>query len=147
MLERKIVVGCFFTVLLFVGTFSWSQEIEVNETEATEETQLLQPKPFDDALFEKRDTGDSLMWAIFLFVLMVAVLAGLWIWSKKKGLSIGGVQGTSHLNICETKPLGNRQFLVVVQYGEQKMLLGVAPGMINHLCYLEGDEGSDIEEG
>ena len=33
--------------------------------------------------------------------------------------------------------LGHRQFLVVVEYENQKMLLGVGPGTIEHLCYLE----------
>jgi hypothetical protein len=38
--------------------------------------------------------------------------------------------------------LGNKQYLVVVEYDGQKILLGVGPGMINKLCYL----GSAFEE-
>ena len=34
----------------------------------------------------------------------------------------------SGLQLCETRMLGSKQFLVVVEYGGQRMLLGVGPG-------------------
>ncbi|MGF1483021.1 MAG: flagellar biosynthetic protein FliO [Opitutales bacterium] len=40
------------------------------------------------------------------------------------------------LKIEETRMLGNKQYLVVVAYADKKMLIGVGPGLINHLCYL-----------
>ena len=43
----------------------------------------------------------------------------------------------NRLKLCETRMLGHRQFLVVVEYENQKMLLGIGPGTIEHLCYLE----------
>ncbi len=45
-------------------------------------------------------------------------------------------QGESGLRIEETRMLGNKQYLVVVSYADKKMLIGVGPGLINHLCYL-----------
>ena len=38
--------------------------------------------------------------------------------------------------IADTCSLGNRQFLMVAQYGEEKHLLGVSSGSINHLAKL-----------
>jgi len=37
--------------------------------------------------------------------------------------------------------LGNRQFLIVAEYEDRKMLIGVCPGRIDYLCPLgSGDE-------
>ncbi len=49
----------------------------------------------------------------------------------------------SGLRLNETRMLGNKQFLVVVEYGGQKMLLGVGPGFIEHLCYLDSSLSED----
>jgi flagellar biogenesis protein FliO len=35
------------------------------------------------------------------------------------------------------KSLGNRQFLLVVGYEDQRLLLGVTPGKIDYLCPLD----------
>ena len=35
------------------------------------------------------------------------------------------------------RPLGNRQFLIVVGYDDTRMLLGVTPGKIDYLCPLD----------
>ncbi|OHE72844.1 MAG: hypothetical protein A2Y14_02265 [Verrucomicrobia bacterium GWF2_51_19] len=45
----------------------------------------------------------------------------------------------NRLQITETKMLGNRQFLLVAEYGNQRILLGVSPSGIQHLCYLESE--------
>ena len=41
------------------------------------------------------------------------------------------------LQILETRPLGNRQYLLVVGYEDSRMLLGVTPGKIDYLCPLD----------
>lgn len=40
------------------------------------------------------------------------------------------------LAVAETRPLGNRQYLVVATYDEKKFLLGVCPGRIDLLASL-----------
>lgn len=42
------------------------------------------------------------------------------------------------LRVLETRLLGNRQFLVVAEYEDAKMLLGVCPGRIDYLTPLAG---------
>ena len=39
--------------------------------------------------------------------------------------------------VADTCSLGNRQFLMVAQYGNEKHLLGVSSSSINHLAKLE----------
>jgi flagellar biogenesis protein FliO len=38
------------------------------------------------------------------------------------------------------RPLGNRQFLLVVAYEETRILLGVTPGKIDYLCPLDATD-------
>lgn len=45
------------------------------------------------------------------------------------------------LTVSESRSLGNRQFLVVVEYESERMLLGVTPGKIDYLCPLRGPQG------
>ena len=39
--------------------------------------------------------------------------------------------------VADSCPLGNRQFLVVAQYGLEKHLLGVSQGQVSHLAKLD----------
>ena len=72
---------------------------------------------------------------LFLGILAASGYGLLW-YTKKAQFPLGFRKKEGNLEIKETHMLGNKQFLVVVEYGEQKMLLGVSPGMIRHLCYL-----------
>ena len=49
-------------------------------------------------------------------------------------------KGDRKLVISETRMLGNRQFLVVAEYEEKKLLIGVCPGRIDYLCALNGTD-------
>ncbi len=46
-------------------------------------------------------------------------------------------KSTNHLNILETRPLGNRQFLLVVTYEQEKFLIGVSPNGLQFLSRLK----------
>ena len=48
--------------------------------------------------------------------------------------------------IADTCPLGNRQYLVVAQYGLEKHLLGVSPGQVMHLAKLDASGEETIPE-
>lgn len=54
---------------------------------------------------------------------------------KKRSRVITNTKGK--VVIADTCPLGNRQFLMIAQYGEEKHLLGVSSTSINHLAKLE----------
>lgn len=94
-------------------------------------------------------------WVLFSQVVVFLILMGgaafyLRNYAKGGGLKMKSRKGGGPgLVIAETKTLGNKQFLVVVEYGAQKMLIGVAPGTINHLCYLNNayDDKAAFEDG
>lgn len=74
-----------------------------------------------------------------VFVFLVVLAGGAFLlrnYARRGKLTLKPNKSDQGLLVSETKPLGNKQFLVVVEYGPQKILLGVGPGMINHLCYL-----------
>ena len=76
------------------------------------------------------------------FLLIVALLAGgLYLTRNGFGIMTQKSKGERKLVISETRTLGNRQFLIVAEYENRKMLLGVCPGRIDYLSTLAG--GSD----
>ena len=88
--------------------------------------------------------GGDLIW---LWVKVIAFLALLgagatllnyYCRRKRPGMSAAR-QGRIHL--ADTCALGNRQYLVVAQFGRERHLLGISPNAINHLSHLHGVEG------
>lgn len=87
--------------------------------------------------------GPGLM--VFTYVAILGVGGYLFFhqWKQRRMGPVGGKSG-QRLNLLETRMLGNKQFLVVAEYDDRRMLLGVGPGFINHLCFLEGKEGGAV---
>ncbi len=70
------------------------------------------------------------------FVMLLALCAGgVYVVRRQTGfLPVG--KGQRKLVVSESRSLGNRQFLVVVEYENERVLLGVTPGKIDYLCPL-----------
>jgi flagellar protein FliO/FliZ len=76
--------------------------------------------------------------------LACAVVGGWLFWRQRQGLGARGQRLERKLVIAETRPLGNRQHLVVADYDGRKFLLGVCPGRIDLLAPLdEAEEPGD----
>lgn len=77
--------------------------------------------------------------ATLLLLALAAAAAGGWLlwrqYHSRKGLM---TRAASKLSVAETRPLGNRQYLVVADYDGRKFLLGVCPGRIDLLSPLDG---------
>ena len=81
------------------------------------------------------------------FTLVIALLlagAGAWVMIQKRQGSSLVSKGPRKLQIEETRPLGNRQYLVVANYEGRKMLLGVTAGQIQLISHLESEKVEDI---
>ena len=100
-----------------------------------------------------RDDGPGL-WGMFTQVMVfLIILAGATMgfihYVKRGKINIGALKtyaADQHLVISESRMLGNRQYLMVVEYGAQKMLLAVTPGRVDHLCFLETPFEEDLAE-
>ncbi len=79
------------------------------------------------------------------YITLLAALAGAAIYLIKFGIPQyrNSSKEERKLQILEMRPLGNRQFLVVVGYEDTRMLLGVTPGKIDYLCPLDSPSSSD----
>ena len=77
------------------------------------------------------------------YILVVAIIlagAGAWVMlQRRKGAPILNREARK-LQIEETRPLGNRQYLVVASYEDRKFLLGVTAGQIQLLSDLNKPE-------
>ena len=83
--------------------------------------------------------GNPWQIAAYLGGMLVLFVGGVWL--LRNGLpAMQRNKGERKLNISETRGLGARQFLVVAEYENRKMLLGVCPGRIDYLCTLSGAE-------
>lgn len=73
------------------------------------------------------------------YLTLFAALAGAGVYFVKFGLPLARNNAAldRKLQILETRPLGNRQYLLVVGYEDSRMLLGVTPGKIDYLCPLD----------
>ena len=94
-------------------------------------------------------SADGMLQLAVYFVLIAALLvSGIYFTrSGFNGLLRRG-KGERKLVISEARTLGNRQFLVVAEYENRKMLLGVCPGRIDYLSTLTGgsDEAFELPE-
>ena len=74
----------------------------------------------------------------WVFVLFVGLAAGaVWVWSRRR---TGPAGRRGLIQIEDTRPLGNRQFLVVASCDGRRFLLGVAAGGIQMLSPLDSTE-------
>jgi flagellar protein FliO/FliZ len=98
---------------------------------AAEEGRIIFPGQSEAASAAVQGGGGS-----FLLIGAVALAAAgaWWLWRARRAT---GRSGDSHaLAIEETRALGNRQYLVVASYRDQKFLLAVCPGRIERLASL-----------
>lgn len=79
------------------------------------------------------------------YITLLAALAGVAVYLIKFGIPMHRNRSKEErkLQVLEMRPLGNRQFLVVVGYEDTRMLLGVTPGKIDYLCALEAPASND----
>ncbi len=70
-----------------------------------------------------------------ILVCVIGAACGWMLWNRIRTRGPAGLGGRQ-LTIAETKSLGNRQFLVIASYQDQKFLLGVCPGRIDLLSSL-----------
>ena len=85
--------------------------------------------------------------SLAMYFIVLVGLAGVGLYLLRNGLPIRGLRAgdARKLQIVEMRALGNRQFLLVVEYEQNRMLLGVTSGRIDYLCPLDGGSGGRFE--
>jgi flagellar protein FliO/FliZ len=101
---------------------------------AVDDSKVIYPKSPVAVPAPAADAGGGLGATTILGAIVLAG-AGAWMLWRSRGLKIAG-RDAHALAINETRPLGNRQYLVVASYEGKKFLLGVCPGRIDLLSSL-----------
>lgn len=89
-----------------------------------------------DELFSSSSTSSMLLSLLGFTLLLGACAVGAWYLFKRGLLKRPFSRDEGKLKIAESRMLGNRQFLMVVEYEDNKILLGVGPGKIDYLTSL-----------
>mgnify|MGYP003322286949 CR=1 FL=1 len=104
------------------------------------------PTPSPTGKFDASPGVDA-VGKLFLYFAIIAAFGGAIVYISRNGMPFRRPTGSQDrkLQILEMRPLGNKQFLVVVGYEDTRILLGVTPGKIDYLCPLDAsapDENS-----
>jgi flagellar protein FliO/FliZ len=87
--------------------------------------------------------SDSGLNPVLLALALGAAGAGGWLlWRQRRAAAGAAGRDARKLAIAESRPLGNRQYLVVANYDGRKFLLGVCPGRIDLLSPLDDPPAS-----
>ena len=90
--------------------------------------------------------GSDLLWlwvkviAFLVFLGAGAALLNYYYRHKRPGIKSARA---GRIHLADTCALGNRQYLVVAQFGRERHLLGISPNAINHLSNLREVELQD----
>ena len=96
------------------------------------------PAPASSSPFAPPSGGAGLSQAFAYVAVLGLLVGGAWLLVKRGTLPRPFAKSEGRLKVLETKMLGNRQFLMVVEYEDAKMLLGVCQGRIDYLTPLAG---------
>jgi flagellar protein FliO/FliZ len=137
-----VVIGC---VVLATAQPMSAASTEAPATGNLSAETIIYPKPAADqaksAIASEHDTSRSLI----VVVALLLAAGGAWLILLRRKAGPTGGHGRK-LQIDETKPLGNRQYLVVADYEGKKFLLGVTPGQIQMLTPLKSGNAGEGEE-
>ena len=129
-----VVIGC--VVLATAQPMSAAAE----ETQPERSSGLvIYPKGSSEKLGATGPKKESGSGSYVMVVALLLAAAGGWVlFQRRQGANLVS-RGPRKLQIEETRPLGNRQYLVVANYEGRKMLLGVTTGHIQLLTHLEDE--------
>ena len=99
-----------------------------------------QPTPALAPVGYKPEGGSTVQLSLYLVLLLALFAGGTFLLRNGFSLWQPKMKGARKLQVSETRMLGNRQFLIVAEYEDRKVLLGVCPGRIDYLCSLAGAE-------
>lgn len=90
---------------------------------------------FSEQVASARPDVAELVWQVLLgltFVIFLILVVG---WLTRRFLTVSGV--SQHIKLLSVTSLGAREKLVLVQVGEQQVLLGVSTGSITRICDID----------
>lgn len=122
--------------------FSQTTDLDINKDNASEER-----KDISELVGKSEKTVSPYFLTVVYAILFIIGGTIVFVLYKKKMLSgFGPLNTNKNVKIIETSMLGNRQFLVLAECENKRVLLGVGPGFINKLIVYSKDEDSFSDE-
>jgi flagellar biosynthetic protein FliO len=87
----------------------------------------------------------SLLQTLLALILVLAVLGALAWFLKRYGPKVGG--GNANLRVVGSLNLGGRERIVVVEVGNEWIVVGASPGRINALATMPRQDGQNGDNG
>jgi flagellar biosynthetic protein FliO len=87
----------------------------------------------------------SLLQTLFALIVVLAVLGALAWFLKRYGPKVAG--GNANLRVVGSLSLGGRERIVVVEVGNEWIVVGASPGRINALATMPRQDGQNNESG
>ncbi len=142
MTMRHAIAAFLFLAAAFGGPIALAVDEElIISPRSGAETAASQPAALNN-LYEGGASSVGMVVTIFGYVVILGGLAVVvWYLFKRGVIRQPFSKGEGRLKIAESRMLGNRQFLMVVEYDDQKILLGVGPGKIDYLTNLQSHSG------
>ena len=119
-------------------TAAGSQVVYPKSSQTEEEASAVESVPYSGLL----DNGASPIGMVITMLGYVVILGGMavaaWFLFKRGLIRKPFSKTEGKLKVAESRMLGNRQYIMVVEYEDSKILLGVGPGKIDYLTSLNG---------
>ena len=87
----------------------------------------------------------SLLQTLFALIIVLAVLGALAWFLKRSGPKVGG--GNANVRVVGSLNLGGRERIVVVEVGNEWIVVGASPGRINALATMPRQDGQNGDMG
>lgn len=94
--------------------------------------------PYADLVSDGASPVGMVVTILGYLVILGGIAIAAWYLFKRGVIRKPFANKEGKLKIAESRMLGNRQYIMVVEYGDNKILLGVGPGKIDYLTSLDG---------
>ena len=131
---NKQLQTIFFLLIFFFQTLAYSK---MEEDVLLKSSKVFSPneKVIIDQKVDKKDISPlSQVTKIIIFLVFLTMVAYVIVKKQKRGdLLLSNKKKNSQLKILETKLLGNRQYIILIEVSGAKKLIGVSNNQINNL--------------
>ncbi len=108
-----------------------SSSSEIEETEGNSEL-------YQDLMPESGSGVGMVVTILGYLIIIGGMCVAAWYLFKRGVIRKPFSSSDGKLKVSESRMLGNRQYIMVVEYEDKKILLGVGPGKIDYLTSLDG---------
>lgn len=94
--------------------------------------------PYADLVSEGSSPAAMFLQGFGILIVLGGMVVAVWYLFKRGVLRKPFANKEGKLKVAESRMLGNRQYIMVIEYEDKKILLGVGPGKIDYLTSLDG---------